>query len=117
MTGSLADEVFTQHTSLGLMWICASPAREKPVHYCVRNAFGTTIAKLKDATKRATGLAYKHFNQQALGVVQTCLYRLPCESKQLGKLLRRDAVDNAGHQHDAQIIEQQWALSLTDERG
>jgi hypothetical protein len=82
----------------------ASPAREKAVHYCVRNALGTTIVKLIDATEGGTELAYKHFNQQISGVVETCLYDLRCECKQLGKVLRRHAVDYAGHQHDAQII-------------
>ena len=38
--------------------------------------------KLIDATEGGTELAYKHFNQQTSGVVQTCLYRLRCECKQ-----------------------------------
>ena len=62
----------------------ASPPREKPVHYCVRNALGTAIVKPIDLTKDETELAY---NQQILGIVQTRLYRLRCECK-LGKLLR-----------------------------
>jgi len=53
--------------------------RENPVHYCVRNTLGTAIVKLIDATKGGTEPAYKHFNQQIWGVVQTCLYRLRCE--------------------------------------
>jgi hypothetical protein len=60
--------------------------RKKSVHYCVRNALGTAIVKLIDATEGGTELAYKHFTQQASGVVQTCLYRLRCECRQLGKL-------------------------------
>ena len=64
------------------------------------------IVKLIDATEGGTELAYKHFTQQASGVVQTCLYRLRCECRQLGKLPRRHAVDNAGHEHGAQLIGQ-----------
>ena len=62
--------------------------------------------KLIDATEGGTELAYKHFNQQISSIVQTCVYRLRCECRQLGKLLRRDAVDNASHEHGAQLIGQ-----------
>jgi hypothetical protein len=60
----------------------ASPPREKPVHYCVRNALGTAIVKPIDLTKGETELAY---NQQILGIVQTRFYRLRCQCKKLGK--------------------------------
>jgi hypothetical protein len=68
----------------------ASPPQEKPVHYCVRNALGTAIVKPIDLTKDETELAY---NQQILSIVQTRLYRLRCQCKKLGKLLRHHAVD------------------------
>jgi hypothetical protein len=69
---------------------------------------GAVLAATSGAAAPACwrGWAYKHFTQQASGVVQTCLYPLRCECRQLGKLPRRHAVDYAGHQHDAQIIGQ-----------
>ena len=81
----------------------ASPPREKPVHYCVRNALGTAIVKPIDLTKDETELAY---NQQILSIVQRRLYRLRCQCKKLGKLLRHHAADNAGHERGAQLIGQ-----------
>ena len=66
--------------------------------------FQERACKLIDATEGGTELAYKHFNQQISSIVQTCVYRLRCECRQLGKLLGRDAVDNASHEHGAQLI-------------
>ncbi|SDR63667.1 hypothetical protein SAMN05519103_08891 [Rhizobiales bacterium GAS113] len=38
----------------------------------MRNALGTAIVKLIDATDGGTEPAYKHFTEQASGVAQTC---------------------------------------------
>lgn len=79
---------------------------EKPIHYSVRNALGTAIVKLIDATEGRTELAYKHFNQQISSIVQTCAYCLRCECRQLGKFLWRHAIDNACHEQGAQLTGQ-----------
>lgn len=40
-----------------------SPAREKPLQYCIFNALGAAILKLIDASKGGTDLSYKQVDQ------------------------------------------------------